>query len=165
MLGTEHHLRDKNTMITINNFEEYESHLGKEIGLSQWHTIDQNQINQFADATLDHQWIHVDKEKAEREGPFKATIAHGYLTLSLIPYLWKQIADVRNIKMEINYGIENFKFGQPVLVNSEVQLKAKLKSIANLRGTTKVVIEATLTIKDEKKPAYTGDVVFLYHFI
>jgi acyl dehydratase len=152
-------------MITINNFEEYESHLGKEIGLSQWHTIDQNQINQFADATLDHQWIHVDKEKAEREGPFKATIAHGYLTLSLIPYLWKQIADVRNIKMEINYGIENFKFGQPVLVDSEVQLKAKLKSIANLRGTTKVVIEATLNIKDQKKPAYTGDVVFLYHFI
>jgi acyl dehydratase len=152
-------------MITINNFEEYESHLGKEIGLSQWHTIDQNQINQFADATLDHQWIHVDKEKAEREGPFKATIAHGYLTLSLIPYLWKQIADVRNIKMEINYGIENFKFGQPVLVDNEVQLKAKLKSIANLRGTTKVVIEATLNIKDQKKPAYTGDVVFLYHFI
>jgi acyl dehydratase len=152
-------------MIIINNFEEYESHLGKEIGLSQWHTIDQNQINQFADATLDHQWIHVDKEKAEREGPFKATIAHGYLTLSLIPYLWKQIADVRNIKMEINYGIENFKFGQPVLVDSEVQLKAKLKSIANLRGTTKVVIEATLNINDQKKPAYTGDVVFLYHFI
>jgi acyl dehydratase len=152
-------------MITINNFEEYESHLGKEIGLSQWHTIDQNQINQFADATLDHQWIHVDKEKAEREGPFKATIAHGSLTLSLIPYLWKQIADVRNIKMEINYGIENFKFGQPVLVDNEVQLKAKLKSIANLRGTTKVVIEATLNIKDQKKPAYTGDVVFLYHFI
>jgi len=152
-------------MIIINNFEEYESHLGKEIGLSQWHTIDQAQINQFADATLDHQWIHVDKEKAESEGPFKATIAHGYLTLSLIPYLWKQIADVRNIKMEINYGIENFKFGQPVLVDSQVQLKAKLKSIANLRGTTKVVIEATLNIQDEKKPAYTGDVVFLYHFI
>lgn len=152
-------------MITINNFEEYKSHLGKEIGLSQWHTIDQNQINQFADATLDHQWIHVDTEKAQREGPFKATIAHGYLTLSLIPYLWKQIADVRNIKMEINYGIENFKFGQPVLVDNEVQLKAKLKSIANLRGTTKVVIEATLNIKDQKKPAYTGDVVFLYHFI
>ena len=73
----------------------------------------------------------MDKEKAELEGPFKATIAHGYLTLSLIPYLWKQIADVRNIKMEINYGIERFKFGQVVLVDSEVQLKAKLASIAN----------------------------------
>lgn len=152
-------------MLVINNFEEYQSYLGKELGVSKWHKIDQNQINGFADATLDHQWIHVDKERAEREGPFKATIAHGYLTLSLIPYLWKQIADVRNIKMEINYGIESFKFGQAVLVNSEVQLKAKLKSIANLRGTTKVVIEAILNIKDQPKPAYTGDVVFLYHFI
>jgi acyl dehydratase len=152
-------------MLIINNFEEYQSHLGKELGVSNWHTIDQQQINKFADATLDHQWIHVDEEKAAKEGPFKATIAHGYLTLSLIPYLWKQIADVRNIKMEINYGIESFKFGQAVLVNSEVQLKAKLISIANLRGVTKVVIEATLAIKDQVKPAYTGNVVFLYHFI
>ncbi|ATP55410.1 acyl dehydratase [Pedobacter ginsengisoli] len=152
-------------MLIINSFEEYQSHLGNDLGVSNWHKIDQEQINKFADATLDHQWIHVDKEKAENEGPFKATIAHGYLTLSLIPYLWKQIADVRNIKMEINYGIESFKFGQPVLVNSEVQLKAKLNSITNLRGVTKVVIEATLNIKDQPKPAYTGNVVFLYHFI
>jgi acyl dehydratase len=152
-------------MLIINNFEEYEALLGKEIGVSKWHKIEQEQINKFADATLDHQWIHVDKERAEAEGPFKATIAHGYLTLSLIPYLWKQIADVRNIKMEINYGIESFKFGQAVLVDSEIQLKAKLKSIVNLRGTTKVIIEATLNIKDQPKPAYTGDVVFLYHFI
>lgn len=152
-------------MLEINSFEEYEKHLGKELGVSQWHTIDQKQINAFADATLDHQWIHVDKERAEKEGPFKATIAHGYLTLSLIPYLWKQIADVRNIKMEINYGIESFKFGQAVLVDSQVQLKAKLKAITNLRGITKVIIEATLVIKDQPKPAYVGNVVFLYHFI
>ncbi|RZL47809.1 MAG: MaoC family dehydratase [Pedobacter sp.] len=152
-------------MVVVNSYEEFEGYLGKEIGLSHWHTIDQGQINKFADATLDHQWIHTDKEKAEKEGPFKATIAHGYLTLSLIPYLWKQIADIRNIKMEINYGIENFKFGQAVIVDSEVQLKAKLKSIVNLRGITKVIIEATLVIKDQPKPAYTGDVMFLYHFI
>ena len=151
-------------MVVVNSYEEFEAFLGKEIGLSQWHTINQEQINKFADATLDHQWIHTDKEKAEKEGPFKATIAHGYLTLSLIPYLWKQIADIRNIKMEINYGIENFKFGQAVVVDSEVQLKAKLKSIVNLRGITKVIIEATLMIKDQAKPAYTGDVMFLYHF-
>lgn len=152
-------------MKIINSFEEYKSYLGKEIGLSNWHTIDQQQINKFADATLDHQWIHVDPEKAQKEGPFGNTIAHGYLTLSLIPYLWKQIADVRNIKMEINYGIESFKFGQPVLVNSDVQLKAKLISIADLRGVTKVVIEATLNINGQAKPAYNGNVVFLYHFI
>ncbi|SFA54483.1 Acyl dehydratase [Pedobacter suwonensis] len=152
-------------MLVINNFEEYESYLGKELGISQWHTIDQEQINKFADATLDHQWIHTDTERAKNEGPFKATIAHGYLTLSLIPYLWKQIADVRNIKMEINYGIERFKFGQAVLVDNEVQLKAKLMCISNLRGITKVTIQATLVIKDQPKPAYVGDVVFLYHFI
>ena len=145
-------------MVIINDLETYKSYEGKIVGLSQWHRIDQAQINLFADATLDHQWIHLDKERAENEGPFKSTIAHGYLTLSLIPYLWKQIADIRNVKMEINYGIENFKFGQAVLVGDEVQLQAKVKTITDLRGT------ATLLIKDKPKPAYTGDVIFLYHF-
>ena len=151
-------------MLVVNSHEEFATYLGKEIGVSQWHTINQEQINKFADATLDHQWIHVDQEKAATDGPFKATIAHGYLTLSLIPYLWKQIADIRNIKMEINYGIESFKFGQAVVVDSRVCLKAKLKSIADLRGITKVIIEATLEIEGKKKPAYVGDVMFLYHF-
>lgn len=151
-------------MVIINNFEEYKAYEGQKLGESEWHTIDQSQINKFAEATLDYQWIHVDKEKAEAEGPFKSTIAHGYLTLSLIPYLWKQIADVRNVKMEINYGIENLKFGQPVLVDNQVQLRAKVKSILNLRGVVKATIEATLVINDVAKPAYVGDVVFLYHF-
>jgi acyl dehydratase len=151
-------------MLVVNSYAEFETHLGKELGVSNWHTISQDQINKFADATLDHQWIHTDTERAAVESPFKATIAHGYLTLSLIPYLWKQIADVRNIKMEINYGIEGFKFGQAVVVNDEVCLKAKLKSIINLRGITKVSIEANLEIKGQKKPAYIGDVMFLYHF-
>ncbi|WP_159732642.1 MaoC family dehydratase [Sphingobacterium sp. 18053] len=151
-------------MVIINNFEEYKAYEGKLIGVSNWHVINQQQINLFADATHDHQWIHVDKQKAEEEGPFSSTIAHGYLTLSLIPYLWKQIADFRNVKMEINYGIENFRFGQAVPVDSEVQLQATAKSICNLRGTIKVTIEAKLVIKNQIKPAYIGDVVFLYHF-
>lgn len=151
-------------MLIVNNFEEYEAHLGKELGISQWHTITQEQINKFADATLDYQWIHTDTDRAKTDSPFNTTIAHGYLTLSLIPYLWKQIADIRNIKMEINYGIESFKFGQAVKVNSEIQLKAKLLAISNLRGITKVVIQAILDIKGEAKPAYIGNVVFLYHF-
>ncbi|RZK38944.1 MAG: MaoC family dehydratase [Pedobacter sp.] len=151
-------------MLIVNSHEEFAEHLGKELGMSQWHTITQDQINKFADATLDHQWIHTDPERAASEGPFKATIAHGYLTLSLIPYLWKQIADIRNIKMEINYGIESFKFGQAVMVDSNIRLKAKLKTIVNLRGITKVNIEAILEIDGEKKPAYVGDVMFLYHF-
>ena len=152
-------------MIIINNFIEYKALEGQMIGFSGWHTIDQEQINRFAEATLDDQWIHTNKEKAEQEGPFKSTIAHGYLILSLIPYLWKQIAEVRNVKMEINYGIENFKFGQAVTVDSEVKLQATVKLVTNLRGTIKVVVEAKLLIRNQVKPAYTGDVIFLYHFL
>ncbi len=152
-------------MTVINNFIEYKALEGRMIGVSAWHTIDQAQIDRFAEATLDYQWIHTDKEKAEREGPFKSTIAHGYLTLSLIPYLWKQIAEMRNVKMKINYGIENLKFGQAVLVDSEVKLQASVKSVTDLRGTVKVVVEAKLLIRDQAKPAYVGDVIFLYHFI
>jgi len=151
-------------MVVINNYDEYKAFEGKIIGASDWHKIDQHQINVFADATLDHQWIHVDEEKAKNEGPFQSTIAHGYLTISLIPYLWKQIVDVRNVKMEINYGIENIKFGEPVLVNDEISLEVKLKSIVNLRGVIKVIISANMKIKGKAKSAYTGDVVFLYHF-
>jgi acyl dehydratase len=151
-------------MITINNYEEFEAYLGKDLGLSDWHKITQKQINCFADATLDHQWIHTEPEKAATESPFKTTIAHGYLTLSLIPYLWKQIVSIQNLKMEINYGIEKLRFAQAVTVDSEVRLVVKLVSIANLRGTTKANIGITLEIKDQKKPAFTGEVIFLYHF-
>lgn len=152
-------------MIKIYSHDEFAAYEGKELGVSNWYKITQEQINKFADATLDHQWIHTDPEKAAIESPFKATIAHGYLTLSLLPFLWQQIISIGNLKMEINYGIENLKFGQAVTVDSEVRLIAKLKSIVNLRGTTKVVLDATLEIKDQKKPAFNGDVVFLYHFI
>ncbi|WP_231459867.1 MaoC family dehydratase [Pedobacter sp. Leaf132] len=151
-------------MVIINSFEEYESFLGKEIGSSEWHKIEQKQVDDFANATLDFQWIHTDPERAKTESPFGSTIAHGYLTLSLIPYLWKQIADIQNVKMEVNYGIEKFKFNRPVLVNDEVQLRAKLIAICDLRGITKVVIEANLDINGQTKTAYTGNVVFLYHF-
>lgn len=152
-------------MLTINNYNEFEAFLGQDLGVSSYHKITQDQIMQFADATLDHQWIHTDTERAEREAPFKTTIAHGYLTLSLIPHLWKQIIDIRNLKMEINYGIESLRFNQAVKVNSEVRLNVKLTAIANLRGVTKATIGVELQIKGENKPAFSGLVVFLYHFI
>ena len=151
-------------MVIIHNHAEFEELLGKEIGTSGWHTITQEQINKFAEATIDHQWIHTEPERATVESPFKATIAHGYLTVSLLPYFWHQIADVRNLKMQINYGIDNIKFAQPVVVNSQVRLIARLVAIVNLRGITKATIGVTMEIDGEKKPAYTGEVVFLYHF-
>ncbi|MGZ3872839.1 MAG: MaoC family dehydratase [Mucilaginibacter sp.] len=151
-------------MIIIRNYPEFEAHLGKELGISGWHTITQEQINHFAEATIDHQWIHTDPERAKTESPFKATIAHGYLTVSLLPYFWHQIADVQNLKMQINYSIENIRFAQAVVVDSRVRLIARLVAIANLRGITKATIGVTMEIEGEKKPAYTGEVVFLYHF-
>lgn len=151
-------------MLIISNYKEYEQHLGNDLGVSSWHKITQDQINKFSDATLDHQWIHTDTERAAIESPFKATIAHGYLTLSLIPYLWKQIVEIRNLKMEINYGIENLRFAQAVVVDSEVRLKVKLAAIVNLRGTCKSTIAVELEVKDQKKPAFTCEAIFLYHF-
>lgn len=151
-------------MRIINNYEEYKSLEGVMVGSSPWHMIDQKQIDRFADATLDHQWIHMDSERASIESPYGSTIAHGYLTLALIPYLWKQIASVQNVSLEINYGIEDLRFGMPVKVNSEVSLQAIIRSVNDLRGMVKVVVGARLVIKDESKPAYTGNVVFLYQF-
>ena len=152
-------------MVVIKSHAEFESYLGKEIGVSTWHTITQEQINNFADATLDHQWIHTDPERAATESPFKATIAHGYLTLSLVPFCWKQIVDVQNLKMEVNYGIERLKFGQAVVVGSQVRCRVSLLSIINLRGVTKATLHLKLEIKDQPKDAFTADVLFLYHFI
>jgi acyl dehydratase len=152
------------TPLIISSHEEFETYAGKELGVSDYTKITQEQINRFADATLDHQWIHTDPERAATETSFKSTIAHGYLTLSLVPHLWDQIAEFRNIKMMINYGIEKLKFNQPVLVTQEVRLRAKLHSIVNLRGITKFEVDVTLEIKDNPKPAFNGLLVFLYHF-
>ena len=151
--------------IIINNYKELEAFLGKEIGVSDYHTITQEQIDKFADATLDYQWIHVDPEKAGTDSPFKTTIAHGYLTLSLLTYLWLQIVEVRNVKLMVNYGIEDLKFNQSVAVNSRVRLRAKLEQIKDLRGITRAHMKATLEIQGNPKPAYEATIVFLYHFL
>jgi acyl dehydratase len=150
--------------IEIGSFEDFETYSGKELGTSDYFQITQEQINLFADATYDHQWIHTDPERAKSQGAFGNTIAHGYLTLSIVPHLWEQILKVNNLKMMINYGIENFRFAHPVLVTDQVRLAATLKSVVNLRGTVKAEVSVKLEIKDQKKPAFTGVLVFLYHF-
>lgn len=150
--------------LIINKYEDFEDHIGKEIGVSSFLKITQEQINKFADATLDHQWIHTDPERAAKEGQFGTTIAHGYLTLSIVPYHWNQLIQVNNLKMMINYGIENLKFGQPVKVDDEVRMRATIKSATNLRGTVKVEVSTSMEIKDNPKPAFKATIVLLYHF-
>jgi len=151
-------------MLTVNSYEEFASHLGEELGVSDWLTIDQERINLFADATLDHQWIHVDPERAQQESPYKSTIAHGYLTLSILPYLWSQIIQVNNIKMLVNYGMDKMRFGQPVVTGSRVRMTTRLHNIQNLRGICKTEIAFKIEIEGQRKPALEGIASFLYYF-
>lgn len=148
----------------INNYEEFEALLGQVIGVSDYITITQEQINKFAEATLDFQWIHTDPERAATESPFKTTIAHGYLTLSMLTYLWYNVVDIRNVKMVVNYGIENLRFQQPVLAYNRIRATVSLNDIKNLRGVTKVQVKIIVDIEGQKKPAYETLANFLYHF-
>ena len=109
----------------INSYDEFATYIGKPLGTSDWIEVDQNRINAFADATLDHQWIHVDVERAKKESPYKSTIAHGYLTLSLLPHLWDQIVEVNNLKMMVNYGMDKMRFGIPVITARSQRCNAK----------------------------------------
>ena len=150
--------------LIVNSYEEFASHLGEEIGQSEWLEVSQERINLFADATLDHQWIHVDTERAKTESPYKSTIAHGYLTLSLLPHLWQEIIEVNNVKMLVNYGMDKMKFGQPVITGSRVRLVTTLHSIQNLRGIAKTEIAFKIEIEGQRKPALEGIASFLYYF-
>ncbi len=150
--------------LIINSYEEFEAYLGQELGTSDWLQVDQDRINLFADATLDHQWIHVDTERAKEESPYKSTIAHGYLTLSLLPYLWNQIIEVNNIKMLVNYGMDKMRFGQPVVTGSRVRMSTKLHNIQNLRGVCKTEVAFKIEIENQRKPALEGIATFLYYF-
>ncbi|WP_281669308.1 MaoC family dehydratase [Segatella buccae] len=150
--------------LVINSYDEFAAYLGKELGVSDWLPVDQERINKFADATLDPQWIHVDVERAKRESPYKSTIAHGYLTLSLLPYLWNQIIKVNNLEMMVNYGMDQMKFGQAVVTGSRIRLVAKLKDITNLRGICRAAIDFKIEIEGQRKPALHGIATFLYYF-
>ena len=150
--------------VIINSFHEFTALLGKNIGVSDYVELSQERINMFADATLDHQWIHVDTERAATESPFKTTIAHGYLTLSVLPNLWNQIIEVKNLKMMVNYGMDKMKFGQAVKSGESVRLVADLHSIENLRGIAKVQIKFSIEIKETNKKALSGIATFLYYF-
>ena len=150
--------------LVISSYDEFAAYLGKNLGVSDYVELTQERINMFADATLDHQWIHVDTERAARESQFGTTIAHGYLTLSMLPYLWNQIIDVRNLKMMVNYGMDKMKFGQAVKSGQAIRLSADLHAIENLRGVTKAQIKFAIEIKDCPKKALTGVASFLYYF-
>ncbi len=150
--------------LIINSYEEFAAYEGKQLGASEWLQVDQDRINSFADATLDHQWIHVDTARAAEESPYKSTIAHGYLTLSLLPHMWNEIIKVNNLKMMVNYGMDKMRFGVPVITGSKIRLVASLERIENLRGICKAYIDFKIEIEGQRKPALQGQAQFLYYF-
>ena len=151
-------------MLTINSYEEFAAYEGKELGVSEWVLISQERINQFADATDDHQWIHVDEEKCKAESPFGQTIAHGYLTLSMIPLMWNQIIEVNNLERMMNYGMKDMHFGQPVLSGQSIRMKVSLDEIQNLRGAIKTNVKFVIEIQESGKKAVEGIATFIYYF-
>lgn len=151
-------------MLIINSYEELASYQGQELGVSEWIEIAQERINMFADATDDHQWIHVDEERCKAESPFGQTIVHGYLTISMIPLMWNQLIEVNNLERMMNYGIEKMRFGQPVLAGQSIRMKVILDDIQNLRGAIKTNVKFVIEIKETGKKAADGIATFVYYF-
>ena len=148
-------------MISV-DVNELENIKGKDMGHSEWMSIEQDRINQFADATNDHQWIHIDTEKASKELPTKSTIAHGFLSLSLLVPLASEIWSISGAKMMINYGLNKVRFINMVPVGSKVRLGVKISDVKKLdNGGTQVLSEATLEIDGQDKPAYVAESIMV----
>ena len=147
-------------MTTTLTLAELEQSHGRDLGPSEWHEITQEQINLFADATGDHQWIHVDPEAAA-DGPFGTTVAHGYLTLSMLPVMLSEIVAISDAVMGLNYGTEKIRFTNPVPVNSRVRLHAKVARTERRGPSVLWFIGVQVEIEGNEKPALVGEVVYM----
>ncbi len=147
-------------MKVITSIDDAIASAGQPLGVSDWTVIDQNRIDTFADVTEDRQWIHVDVERATNEGPYGATIAHGFLTLSLIPMLSRQVYRVENSRLAMNYGLNKVRFLAPVVVGSRVRVRSELLDVTEVADqTVNIVIQSTVEIDGSKKPAAVADMI------
>ncbi|MFI1358453.1 MaoC family dehydratase [Streptomyces sp. NPDC020898] len=138
--------------ITVNGIDELKKLAGSDLGTSEWIEVTQERINTFADATGDHQWIHVDPEKAAA-GPFGAPIAHGYLTLSLFIPLFTELLDVQGVTTKVNYGLNKVRFPSPVKVGSKIRLVGRLADVEDVKGGVQITVDGTIEIEGAPKPA------------
>lgn len=148
--------------MTTLQFSSLSDHIGEHLGYSEYHRVTQDQVNLFADATGDHQWIHIDVERA-KAGPFGGPIAHGYLTLSLAPVLLAGVLRVDGVAMGVNYGANKVRFPSPVPVGSNVRLGAKLLGVEDVTGGKQVTIEATFEVEGAAKPSCVAELLFRYY--
>ena len=147
---------------TVHGIEKFHDLVGQHLGYGEWHRIDQAQIDKFADATGDHQWIHVDPERA-KAGPFGTAIAHGYLTLSLVPVYLHEVLVVEGTSMGINYGCNKVRFPSPVPVDSNLRLGVTLAGAEDVKGGVQVALEVTLETEGSTKPSCVAEVVYRYY--
>jgi acyl dehydratase len=148
----------------ITSIDDAKALEGEEVGLSDWIVIDQNRIDEFAEATTDHQWIHVDTERAKREMPTGKTIAHGYLTLSLIPALTGKFIEVKNLTRAINFGLNKVRFYTPVPSGARVRARATVLQARMRAGALLLTSEVRIEIENERKPACIAETLGMYFF-
>lgn len=146
-------------MKVISSIDDAQSLVGTELGVGNWVTIDQQRVNDFADVTGDHQWIHVDVERARKESPYRAPIAHGFLTLSLIPALSKDNFRIENAKLVINYGLNKVRFLNAVPVDSRIRVRSELVEVKALDGTADLTVRHTVEIDGVEKPAAVAEMI------
>ena len=151
-------------MRVIESIDDGKALEGEEVGLSDWVVIDQHRIDQFAEATSDYQWIHVDTERAEKEMPNGKTIAHGYLTLALIPALTGDFVEVRNLERAINYGLNKVRFYAPVPVGAKLRGRATVLQARRRAGALLLNSEVRIEIEGERKPACVAETLGMYFF-
>jgi acyl dehydratase len=147
-------------MATTTTLAELPSYKGKELGTSSWVEVTQDRVNLFADATEDHQWIHVDVERANRESPFGGPIGHGYLTLSLLIPMWGEVLTVSDARMGVNYGLEKVRFPAPVPVGSRIRMTAVLADVQEVAGGLQLTVDATIEREGGDKPVCVATPVF-----
>ena len=150
------------TMKTIEGVAGFKGLAGQPLGESGWHAVTQEMIDRFADATGDHQWIHVDRDRA-KAGPFGTTIAHGFLTLSLIPMLAGEVMKIDGIRMAINYGLNRVRFPAPVKAGERVRAAVKNQTVEDVEGGIQVVNQVTIEVEGGRKPACVAETVSRFY--
>lgn len=147
----------------INGIEGLRALAGQDLGHSEWMTIDQARVSAFADVTLDHQWIHLDAARAKAESPFGGTVAHGFLTLSVMPHLLDQVIQVTGVKMAVNYGLNKLRFPAPVVTGSRIRLGIVAPAVEEIRGGVQIQLDCTIQVEGSEKPALVAEVLFRYY--
>lgn len=151
-------------MVVFNTIADLKTMVGKDLPIGNWYTVSQEMIDDFANATLDKQWIHVDEKRAEKESPFKTTVAHGFMSVSMISKLLEEVFTIKSLKMGLNYGLNKVRFPNPVPVNSQLRMVSKILSMEALKNNgTKVTFACTVEIKGQEKPACVAEFLAAFY--